>query len=87
MTQYTMYVCETCGFESKDFNEMEAHEASHLGLTYDELLQYRKLQEAASQAGIATYYKNNATTQKQFDEAIEALVLFEKEHGITGRCA
>ena len=35
MKQYTMYVCETCGYESRDAEDVRKHEASHLGLTLE----------------------------------------------------
>ena len=37
MKQYTVYVCETCGYESRDVEDMRKHEASHLGLTVEEM--------------------------------------------------
>lgn len=37
MKQYTMYVCETCGYESRDAEDVRKHEAFHLGLTLEEL--------------------------------------------------
>ena len=30
MRQYTMYVCETCGYESKDAKKMKEHEMAHV---------------------------------------------------------
>ena len=37
MKQYTVYACETCGYESKNANEVMQHEADHLGLTVKEI--------------------------------------------------
>lgn len=48
MKQYTVYVCETCGYESKDAEEIMQHEAEHLGLTVKEMEQYRALKSFAS---------------------------------------
>ena len=36
MKQYTVYVCETCGYESRNVEDMRKHEASHLGLTIED---------------------------------------------------
>ena len=48
MKQYTIYVCETCGYESKDAKEIMQHEADHLGLTVKEMEQYRALKSFAN---------------------------------------
>lgn len=84
MKQYTVYVCETCGCESKNCNEMREHEASHLGLTVKEMETYNALKSFARYMGSVVLNKNNIITRKKFDEAIEDLVVFEKKHGIKG---
>jgi hypothetical protein len=76
--QYTIYVCETCGYESKDAKEIMQHEADHLGLTVKEMEQYRALKSFANYMGsVVSHTKNEA-----FDDAIQNLLDFEKEHGI-----
>lgn len=82
MKQYTVYVCETCGYECKSGEEMMEHEAAHLGLTARELSQYRALKSLASIMGCAVSRNKNEKTEKKFDDAISALLDFEKEHGI-----
>lgn len=47
MKNYTMYVCETCGYESLDAKEIMQHEADHLCLTVKEMEQYRALKSFA----------------------------------------
>ena len=43
MKSYTMYVCETCGKESRNKKTIQSCEAGHLGLTWLEYLDYRNL--------------------------------------------
>ena len=82
MKYYTMYVCETCGYESKSVDDMETHEAGHLGLTVSELHEYRALKSFAEYTGSVLYCTNNENTRAAFDKAIEDLVAFENAHNI-----
>ena len=59
MKSYTMFVCETCGFETKNREEMKKHEASHLGLTVEEMKTYQELKEHARYMGSVIYSTNN----------------------------
>lgn len=38
-----MYVCETCGYESKDAKKMKEHEMAHMNLTAEEVRQSEKI--------------------------------------------
>ena len=82
MKQYTVYVCETCGYKSEDANEVMQHEADHLGLTVKEMEQYRALKSFANYMGSVVSHTKNEATDKAFDGAIQNLLDFEKEHGI-----
>lgn len=82
MKQYTVYVCETCGYESKNTKEVMQHEADHLGLTVKEAEQYRALKSFASYMGSVVSHTKNGETDKVFDDAIQNLSNFEKRHGI-----
>lgn len=82
MTRYSVYVCETCGYESRSFDEVEAHEANHLGLTVKELHDYHALKSFASYMGSVVASTNHEQTRAKFDEAVEKLVAFEQEHRI-----
>lgn len=82
MKQYTMYVCETCGYESRDAEDVRKHEASHLGLTLEELKAYRELKSFVAYTGSVISKTNNKETRSEFDKAVEKLMDFEKEHGI-----
>ena len=82
MRQYTVYVCETCGCEFKSREEEREHEAAHLGLTVRELEEYRALKSMAFIMGRVVSRNKNEKTEKKFDDAISALLEFEKKHGI-----
>lgn len=82
MKSYTMYVCETCGFECDDGEMMMEHEASHLGLSIEEFEQYNALKSHARFMGRRIAISKNTNTEKAYDEAVERLVAFEKEHNI-----
>lgn len=82
MRQYTVYVCETCGCEFKSREEAIQHEAAHLGLSAREFSQYMALKSLASIMGRAVSRNKNEKTEKKFDDAISALLEFEKKHGI-----
>ena len=82
MKQYTVYVCETCGYESKNAKEIMQHEADHLGLTVKEMEQYRMLKSFAAYMGSVVSHTKNEATYKAFDDAIQNLLDFEKRHGI-----
>ena len=82
MKSYVVYVCETCGFECKDGKEIMEHEASHLGLTAEELETYNSLKSYARYMGDMIGKTKNEKTERQFDKAIVELIAFEKEHNI-----
>lgn len=82
MKQYATYVCETCGYESTSFDDMEEHEASHLGLTVKEMHDYHALKSFARYMGTVIYCVNNEETNAKFNKAVDDLITFEKEHGL-----
>ena len=82
MRQYTMYVCETCGYESKDAKEMKEHEMAHMNLTAEEVRQHEILKSSAIHIGYVASLTKNEETEQKFDEAIQNLFDFEKKHGI-----
>ena len=82
MKQYTVYVCETCGYESRDVEDMRIHEASHLGLTLKEMETYKAMKSFAVYMGSVIANRKNEETERKYDEAIQVVIDFEKEHGI-----
>ena len=84
MKQYTMYVCEVCGYENRDADKVEEHEAKHLGLTVGELHKYNALKSFVKYMGGVISHTSNEETRAKYDKAIEDLIVFEKEHKIKG---
>ena len=82
MKAYTVYVCETCGYESRDAKEMKRHEAAHLGLTVEEMDEYDVLKYDAAHMGFVVSCMRNEETIKEFDEAVQRLIDFEKKFKI-----
>lgn len=83
MKIYQTYVCETCGFESRNHEEVELCEAKHIGLTnLEDKHAYDSLKMLAEYCGSVISKTKNEETEKAFDEAINKLIAFEKEHGI-----
>lgn len=85
MKQYIIYECETCGKRSDDREEIMKCEAAHLGLTISDKQEWESLKERVRYAGAVVNTTKNEETDKAFDEAIETLIAFEKEHGIKER--
>lgn len=73
MKQYTVHVCETCGYESRDVENMRKHEASHLGLTVEEMELYRALKSFAAYMGFVVSNRNSEETRSKFDEAVKKI--------------
>lgn len=83
MKERTVYVCEICDYESENYHDMKEHEASHLGLTVEELHDYNVLKSHAQYMGIVvSSITNNDETRAKFDRAIEDLIAFEREHNL-----
>ena len=82
MKQYIIYECEKCGNWSKDREEIMICEATHLGLTIAKKQEWELLKEKVRyKSAIVSSYKNEQT-DKEFDDAIAELIVFEKEHGL-----
>ena len=82
MKQIIMYVCEKCGKQSHDKEEILKCEAAHFGLTPDEMKEWQALEAKAKQTGAILYNIKTEQTEKAYDEAIDNLMAFEKEHGL-----
>lgn len=82
MKQYTTYICETCNKESRSADEIKSCEAAHLGLTVNEKLEYDVLQEIVKRRSYTVSVTKNEKTEKDFDDAINEIIAFEKKHGI-----
>ena len=82
MKKYTTYICETCGTESEDYDKIADCEADHLGLTVQEMLEYRALKQAAKQSCHIVSVNNNQENRDKYDVSVKELITFEKLHGI-----
>lgn len=67
---------------SLDLWDMRTHEASHLGLTVKEMETYRAIKSFAAYMGSVIANRKNEETERKYDEAIQAVIDFEKEHEI-----
>lgn len=82
MKQYIIYVCEKCGKQSRDREEIMICEAAHFGLTVAEKQEWDQLKEKVRYMSSCMYDCKNERTEKEFDDAILELMEFEKSHGI-----
>lgn len=80
MKRYTVYVCEVCGYECRNSEEMSKHEAAHFGLTVEELHEYNAIKSFVRYADDLNSRKDNDNTRNMLDEAMEKLSEFEKKH-------
>lgn len=83
MKMYQTYVCEKCGFESSNQEEVELCEAKHIGLnTLEDKHSYDALKSYAQYCGHVVSATNNDTTREAYDLAIENLIKFKKDHNM-----
>ncbi len=83
MLTITMYKCEECGKVSKSLREILDCEASHLGLTVEEMKEYKLLQEKAKNASFSVWITANDKTRACEEKAIKELIAFEQKHNLT----
>ncbi len=82
MKQYMIYECENCGKKSKDKEEIIKCEAAHLNLSDDEYRKWEELKQNVSYTSHIVSTCKSEQTNKEFDDALEELMDFEKKHGI-----
>ena len=81
MKQYTMFICDVCGKESRDQDEVELCQAQHLGLSsLEDYKKWQLLSRAAKDCTARLSYTNNQKLRDLEDEAYKELLSFEKEH-------
>lgn len=83
MRERTIYECEKCGKQSENRKVIEECEASHIGLTIEEVKEWKMLQEDARHKGVIVSITKNENTEKAFDKAINDLCKFEKKHKVS----
>ena len=83
MKTKTVFVCEHCKSEYECAGDALKCEATHLGLTLEEYKEYLALLRTEKDCGINVSIAKNERTEKLLDEAINAIIKFQKEHNIT----
>lgn len=83
MKMYQVYVCDFCGYESTNHDEVELCEAKHMGLqSIEEKHEYDALKSATAYFAHVVYNTNNEETRAAYDKAIEMQLAFETKHNI-----
>ncbi len=85
MKNYQVYVCEYCGKESREKDDILSCEAQHLGLTVEEKMEYNSLKSNVLYWSWVVNQTNNESTNSELDNSIMRLLAFENEHGITAQ--
>lgn len=83
MIRIVQYKCGVCGFTDTDRSRVVACECSHMGITPEDLAEWKKLKEIARYCSKAYNTQANAQTDKAFDDAIGKLLEFERAHNLT----
>ena len=79
-----VYHCDFCGYAGTKAEVMR-HEAQHFGLTVEQYEEWRLLDKKVKMASHLCEDCHNERTLKALDEAVEAVLAFEKEHNLQGR--
>lgn len=82
MKMYTMHACDFCENESKNYDEIAECEAKHLGITVKERAEYIDLKERVKHWSHIVYITNNQENRDKEEEAIKAVIDFERIHNI-----
>lgn len=81
MKTKTIYICEFCNKKYKTSKAAFECEAKCLGLTTDEYKEYLDLLEEERRAFSEASCANNDRIRKRCDNAVNAVINFQKEHG------
>lgn len=84
MTPITLYKCDHCNFTGTKA-ACELHEAGHFNLTIEEYRRWQELKSKLAHASYTVSVTKNETTDKAFDDAINAIIDFEQQHGIASK--
>ena len=85
MKSYTVYICETCGYESRDHDLVEKCEARHYGLTVDEMHGYHALKSAVRHAEHLINMAYTDSNRAYYENAMKNLEDFKKSHHVKDR--
>ena len=82
MKNYVMFVCETCGFQTSNLEEMQTHEAAHLGLTFVEYEQYNTLRSMLRYLKELRLTDDRDEVREKLEQYSVELFEFEEKHNI-----
>lgn len=85
MKTVVKYQCEGCRKIYDSPREAISCEAGHYHLSVEDYDKWLALQKLAKEAGALNSITKNFNTDKAFDEAVDKLVAFEKEHNLEGK--
>lgn len=83
MKTKTVYQCEYCLSEYTTTGQAYKCEADCLKLTWDEYTEYMHLLTREKQASSIVSITSNEKTRKFFNDCVNDVIAFQKEHGIT----
>lgn len=74
------YKCDYCTQKFPTYDACLQHECDeHIHISIDKYHQWQKLQDTVVRAGSTISHTKNEQTQKEFDDAVEALIKFENK--------
>lgn len=79
MTLTVTYTCEVCGNQSENALDIVKCECSHLGITVDQLKEWKILK------GSVKIARKHATTEQVINDTIKNLNDFETKYQLTGK--
>lgn len=83
---YQIFACGKCGNQSQRIEEIELCEARHMGFkTLEDKREYDSLLAHVRSCSHIVSRTCNDVTRKNYDDAIEEMLQFEREHNITVR--
>lgn len=81
---HTTYQCEYCTLSFPTYLQCLEHEChEHLHITTLEYQQWQLLKDKARSAGHTVSHTKNRETEKEFDDAVEALIAFETKYNLS----
>ncbi len=82
MKAYHIYVCEECGKESCNKDDILQCEAEHLGLSVEEKCEYDHLNNLVERWSHTVNRTCNRDTRSALDSYVTKLLAFEVEHNM-----
>lgn len=85
MIRTVTYTCEVCGNQSGSAIDIVKCECSHLGITVDQLREWKLLKQIVKMASHSVGIRKNAESEQVLDKAIKDLNDFETKHQLIGK--